>query len=429
MLSIRRDSLRTRIGLTALVVALVVSATAIWWWVRRDPEQDRPAVTVDLGSVGGAAEAEAAGVITSPKTGSSDRDWTIHTSGNKGNLPELWSQPTAYGPVLLSHADLEETSEEQASTAGTAVISVEPSTGEARWYRSLMPTIDLQDGYGNNFRFPQAHGLRASPDGEHIAVLLSPIPGGGSDRPGPRTVVVLSAKTGEVVRTVESRDHVLSMVLTDEALSVQTSPNLAAEGSTISTYSLSSPKAKPAHWSPKGWLVGSTGSTVMLSPRSDMTRNGDLCGEDACPVMTVSLADPVSGKQQRSIDGVYRVFPSGWVERFPDPARSSRIAPDSQEWFEERRELVDLASGSPIDITGLAVEPVITMTGFVWLLQTPSWWETSDGPNLNLTPSSWISAIPGGDRTQHKSAFKAITVDGNYTYSAVYREPQLMGSS
>lgn len=427
MVGIRRDSLRTHIGLTALVVTLVLSATAIWWWVRRDPEQHPVAVAVDLGSVGGAVEAQTAGVITSPKTGSSERDWTVHAYGSDARLPELWSQPTAYGPVLLSHADTKKESEEQALKAGTGVISVDPSTGEARWYRNLIPAIDSKSRPGRLSLFPYERSLRVSPDGEHIAVLLSPIPDANSDRPGSRTVVVLSARTGEVVRTVESRDHVLSMVLTDEALSVQTSPNLAAEGSTISTYSLTSPKAGPARWSPKGWLVGSTGSAVMLSPRSDMRRNGDLCWEDACPVMTVSLADPLSGERQRSIDGVYRVFPSGWVERFPDPARSSRVDPYSQEWFQERRELVDLASESPIDITGLAVEPVITTTGSAWLLQTPTWEETSDGPDLDLTPSSWISAAPGEDRTQRTGTLTTITID--LLENAVYRGPQLMGNS
>ncbi|CAM2750555.1 hypothetical protein ACSL103130_01010 [Actinomyces slackii] len=374
------DSLRARLVIAAVVVTVALAFSGLVWQVQRPEPPAAP--TVSPGPVGGAVEAQAAGVITAPQTpGEDGRAWQVAAHAPIRRLE--WTQGTAHGPVLLL-TDRDDSKEEPVEEP--AVVGLDPQDGSVRWYRSLGPGMTTLDSAGSDTM--SFHALQASEDGEHIAVGLTAMPSGPYDSNAPRedgrgTVVVMSAKTGEVVRTVETADLLLGMALTNDALIIQASPTLMAEGSTISTYSLASPKAKPARWSPGAWLVGATGSNVVLSERATLK----LCGSESCSTTTVTQADALTGEHLSSLDGVYYIHPSGWVGRFTDPASSVGAKTEHPDWADEPSELVDLGTGARVDTTGRNFWREPTPTGMIWVLK-------KDGGEAPV----WVDAAPGQDR-------------------------------
>ena len=144
----------------------------------------------------------------------------------------------------------------------TAVVSLDQETGTVRWYRVLSSEAACsyarsEDPSKRKDRFA-AKSFLASPDGEYIVVRLVPRSIEESARRGDdvtdqsRTLVVLSAETREVVRTVETGERVLGQALTNDALVVETSPTFHLGGGTMTSYSLTDPKSDPFGWPATG---------------------------------------------------------------------------------------------------------------------------------------------------------------------------------
>ncbi|WP_236592815.1 hypothetical protein [Actinomyces sp. HMT 175] len=262
----------------------------------------------------------------------------------------------------------------------------EPKTKALQWAARLNHPIfrtgDLGDRYRDSTTQTQTYGLLkqkssgvgvVSPDGKHISLILQPHrTAQDDDFSAQRTyVVVLSAETGKLEGSVEVSGLILGRVLTNDSLAIQTAQNYypGAEGQgVISVHPLSNLAGKPSTISSEHWLIGASRDSLLLSPYSPTASND---GSTRFRPFTVTQMG-TDGTVRRTITGVNRVYPGGWLERFSDPASAATLAAstagkdDDQTraaWDALPTQIVDLNSGSTHDLTGGRAESVGVPTG------------------------------------------------------------------
>lgn len=444
-----------RAGLSSAAIVAVLLAIAVWQSGIISLDASSSAV-IDPQDASGASGAEKAGFIT-PPAHPDDQEVAWGVSANVlQNDYDREGLATAHGPALLVDANARPAESQDSSSdsvdlstpgsshrQSTAVVLLDPETGTVRWYRLLSSEAAYSyarfaDPSKQKDRFA-ARSFLASPDGEYIVVRLVPRSIEESARRGDdvidqsRTLVVLSAETGEVVRTVETDERVLGQALTNDALVVETSPTFHPDGGTMTSYSLTDPKADPFSWPATGWLVGATANSAVTSPRkySDYSSH---CVPSTCSPATLSLSDPGTGETRSTIDHVYRVYPNGWVERYTDYTDRADAAgdPDASGKAQEGeapRELLDLETGARLSVTGMIVTRRTALTGDVWVLRTPDANESDD----TSTPASWLpaSSEKGQALTTSTEPVDLITVSGFYRHnpSWIRRITLTMGAS
>ena len=444
-----------RAGLSSAAIVAVLLAIAVWQSGIISLNASSSAV-IDPQDTSGASGAEKAGFIT-PPAHPDDQEVAWEVSANVlQNDYDREGLATAHGPALLVDANARPAESQDSSSdsvdlstpgsshrQSTAVVLLDPETGTVRWYRLLSSEAAYSyarfaDPSKQKDRFA-ARSFLASPDGEYIVVRLVPRSIEESARRGDdvidqsRTLVVLSAETGEVVRTVETDERVLGQALTNDALVVETSPTFHPDGGTMTSYSLTDPKADPFSWPATGWLVGATANSAVTSPRkySDYSSH---CVPSTCSPATLSLSDPGTGETRSTIDHVYRVYPNGWVERYTDYTDRADAAgdPDASGKAQEGeapRELLDLETGARLSVTGMIVTRRTAPTGDVWVLRTPDANESDD----TSTPTSWLpaSSEKGQALTTSTEPVDLITVSGFYRHnpSWIRRITLTMGAS
>lgn len=425
----KKASWVARTVVLVVTVTLVLEGVLVWDLV--SAYVNRPAI--DLGTSGNAYDAYSAGVVERPESGGSKAVWKVDTHGGACGLePPL---PTASGAVVIvSDNDVENGPRGPYVTSyATAVVSLDPADGSVRWYHSIKG-VDVCGFYSswraheaNLSSFYTTYAL-TSPDGRYLAIRLVPVYTQGEPDRRPlwdreddappqqsQTIVVLSAESGEVVRSMSASQNVLGQVLTNEELVVETSPTFHADSATITSYPLSDPQASPSSWKATGWLMGAIADSVMISPYSDT----DLCHNyTTCLTTTVTLADPASGETRSSLDHVYRIYPNGWVERVTGDWAAD-LRPYSQQWYASSRELVDMASGVRADITGFSLQEKVTPSGTAWILCDDTWVETEDRGvkklDRKLTRTSWLPAssgyLAGQQVSLHNEPLDTLSVD------------------
>lgn len=391
-------SRRTWFLILGVVIALALVVHGIWPLSNRSTSHDD--ISVDLGHIADAGAAQDAGVIRSPEAGAPGVTWQV---------PELWIQnditSTSSGPVIFTgNRKRDNYSDIRKFWLENAVVSLDPDNGSVRWYRLIKPGREYKRTEYER-ELTRRADISTSPDGRYMALRLAPVweeepsvgspPWDNSDATmgkKSQTIVVLSAESGEVVRTMQTDHNVLAQALTNNALIVQTSPSSYLDEGTISSYSLDTPEAPPSSWPATGWLVSSTPDSVVLSPHK--TRNDNsYCQETSCATVTLTLADPATGQSRSTVDRIYRVTPYGWAERFIDAASTTINPKDVQQWQKTPRELVDLGSDARTNITGLAVKNQLTPTGSIRLLRTPTAKAAPTG-----TPVSWLPGTQDPDQ-------------------------------
>ena len=397
-------SRRTWFLILGVVIALALVVHGIWPLSNRSTSHDE--ISVDLGHIADAGAAQDAGVIGSPEAGAPGVTWQV---------PELWIQnditSTSSGPVIFTgNRKRDNYSDIRKFWLENAVVSLDPDNGSVRWYRLIKPGREYKRTEYER-ELTRRADISTSPDGRYMALRLAPVweeepsvgspPWDNSDATigkKSQTIVVLSAESGEVVRTMQTDHNVLAQALTNNALIVETSPfshldegtisSYYLDGGTISSYSLDAPEAPPSSWPATGWLVSSTADSVVLSPRND----NSYC-QETCATVTLTLADPATGQSRSTVDRIYRVTPYGWAERFIDAASTTINPKDVQQWQKTPRELVDLGSDARANITGLAVKNQLTPTGSIRLLTTLTTKATPAG-----TPVSWLPGTQDPDQ-------------------------------
>ncbi len=289
----------------------------------------------------------------------------------------------------------------------------EPKTKTLQWATRLnhpiFRTRDLGDGDRDSTTQTQTYDLLkqessgvgvVSPDGQHISLILQPHrTAQDDDFSAQRTyVVVLSAETGTLEGSVEVSGLILGRVLTNDSLAIQTARNYypGAEGQgVISVYPLSNLADKPSTISSDHWLIGASRDSLLLSPYSPTT--GNDWSTRFRPFTVTQMG--TDGTVRRTITGVNRVYPGGWLQRFSDPAAAATLAAstagkdDDQTqaaWDALPTQIVDLNSGSTHDLMGGRAESVGVPTG-------PGLLISHEGADGNGSPQQfWLSADDDG---------------------------------
>ena len=404
------------------IIAVVLGAWFTWGhYYPRGPRLIQ--VPGDSSALGGASDAEKAGAVTGdPHTPSApEATWEVATRlvHSPRTLKEDALTGTAYGPVALVVASTPQP-ESSASRSpspkdeepSTALISLDPETGAVRWYRDISPIDnDDHDFWSADSVFspynPPPRMLASSPDGEYVAFSLLPVPDGPglgiSPESDPRAwingVAVVSARTGELVRIVQTKESVLGQALTNDALVVQTSTALRPSGGSISTYSLSNPGEAPSTWDSTGWLVGATSRGVVQSS----VNPSDRCFDMSCSPGIVTISDPATGTVTETYTGVRWVLPrGGGLVRDVDSQGVPLASPSDDA---AGSELVDLESGATLSTSGHGITRVVTTTGTAWVLGTARDDEAG-------TPAHYVGWTPvGGSEGLRQEPLDVIEIE------------------
>jgi len=121
-----------------------------------------------------------------------------------------------------------------------------------------------------------------------------------------------------------------------------------------------------------------------------------------------------SGEALETITGVTAIHPNGWIERAKNPQEAAETAasPDSTPLAPLPRDLINIDSGTSLEITGQYVADVSLPTGPALLLQTIT--TTGEGENKKTTyiNHSWLPATP--DATEPRTDdMQHIVIDDN----------------
>ncbi|WP_126412116.1 hypothetical protein [Actinomyces slackii] len=335
--------------------------------------------------------------MSTPSTRSSrSREWAVTAGARRDGYKQMDLVPTAHGPLaILAEPQAEEpdSSRDTDRTIHTILASLDSKTGTVRWFRTVSPLVDTRYAYDSEswvystWHKPDATSVSA--DGEYVALRLEMQPSQtdppdsprwNADHPQKHTILILSTKTGEVVRTVEVSGVLLGQALTNNDLLVQTSSTFRPEAGEITTYPLSSPKASGSSWRSTNWLVGATARGALLST----TPPGISCGPNKCILTTVTLNDPSTGTVQQTYDRVTRFLPAGGLVRLAD-GQALPAARDDAAWNAARQELIDLHSGTTINVSNPQIDTAVTPTGQAWLF-----YETEDQREKKQPPTSWL---------------------------------------
>ncbi len=271
--------------------------------------------------------------------------WRTEYEANSGHGLGYLSSPrwvaTAYGPAGVSAHRYKK---ELTGTAATLAL-LNAADGTVRW-RAGIPGGEV-DEFALQEEPSYGDGLAAvDPEGRLLAVKLPASYWAGQDEEA--VVVVFDADTGAVVRRVRVRGEVLHIALTADTLGVQVRTG-AAPGARLLVFDF---LARDAGDEPilelaeAGWLVGSTRDALLLGER--VGREGG----------TVTQVDPRTGEELVTIDQVTKVHPGGWVERLTP-------APEENYGSDESRELLNVDTGSRVDISGMDTSLLLGPEGYV----------------------------------------------------------------
>ncbi|CAM2751004.1 hypothetical protein ACSL103130_01070 [Actinomyces slackii] len=422
--------MRARLWLATLTCALFLTATGVATWViepsssQSTSEPTLRYIQTTLSDIGGQKEAEAAGIGSPEPAPDGETMWSVTATVPPSDKRENQTLvPTAHGPIAIltipPSSDPEKA--ERVMPTHASVAGLDPDTGKIRWYRSVTPAVDFDhDGsLWRAFDLP-SEIISVSADGEYAAFRLDLQPTGHNDddifsdgpTPSPsQAVVVLSTKTGELVRKVETTgDNVLGQALTNDSLVILTSSTYHPEGGQISAYPLTDSEAPADSWEATGWLAGATADSAILSS----TVERQPCNPSRCLNATVTLNDPTTGAVQDTYDRVTTIHPDGGIERLTD-GQTPPTPDDEASWNAAHRELVDLHTGTTTDITGHEVSVTVTPTGRAWLLSTPK------TDKQGTTARSWLpigSTNPdGASTTPSTNPLETITKGPTYENS------------
>ena len=291
---------------------------------------------------------------------------------------------------------------------GTTLVSRNRSDGALKWAVTITPPGASRNAL-ENADAPQHNvsdlltshtsgEIVVSPDGHRVSLILTPHRGQLDERLAEQEsyVVVLDATSGAVVRTEELNGVILGQVLTNDSLAVETAndyfPGGTGEGQ-VHVFGLDDPSAPPSSFATDQWLAGAGADSLLLSPQPPYPSSNSGAS-------TVTQVD-TSGKVRATINGVEAVHPGGWVTQVSDPAAVNASVNHAATGKKEKpasldaalqgltRKVVNVSTGSSVDVTGTIVEDRGVPTGPGLVVSRTSGETTS-------TPVFWLSAADDG---------------------------------
>ena len=295
---------------------------------------------------------------------------------------------------------------------GTTLVSRNRSDGALKWAVTITPpgaslnALENADAPQQNVSYLlQSHTsgeIVVSPDGRRISLILAPHHGQLEERLAEQEsyVVVLDATSGTVVRTEELNGVILGQGLTNGSLAVETAtdyfPGGTGEGQ-VHVFGLDDPSAPPSSFATDQWLAGAGADSLLLSPQPPYPTSDSGAS-------TVTQVD-TSGKVRATIKGVEAVHPGGWVTQVSDPAAVNASINHAATGKKEKpasldaalqgltRQVVNVSTGSSVDVTGTIVQDRGVPTGPGLVVSRTS---TDASGETTSTPVFWLSAADDG---------------------------------
>ena len=306
---------------------------------------------------------------------------------------------------------------------GTTLVSRNRSDGALKWgvtitppgasHSSLEVTEAPQQNVSYLLRSRTSGEIVVSPNGRRISLILTPHHGQLEERLAEQEsyVVVLDATSGAVVRTEELNGVILGQGLTNGSLAVETAndyfPGGTGEGQ-VHVFGLDDPSAPTSSFATDQWLAGAGADSLLLSPQPPYPTSNS----GASTVIQVDT----SGKVRATIKGVEAVHPGGWVTRVSDPAAVNASVNHAATGKKEKpasldaalqgltRKVVNVSTGSSVDVTGTIVEDRGVPTGPGLVVSRTS---TDASGETTSTPVFWLSADDDGHpHTENLEQFK-----------------------
>ena len=291
---------------------------------------------------------------------------------------------------------------------GTTLVSRNRSDGALKWAVAITPPGASRNALENSGA-PQQNvstllqsrtsgEIVVSPDGRRISLILAPHHGQLEERLAEQEsyVVVLDATSGTVVRTEELNGVILGQGLTNGSLAVETAndyfPGGTGEGQ-IHVFRLEDSSSSPSSFATDQWLAGAGTDSLLLSPQPPSPYGP----ESNSGASTVTQVD-TSGKVRATIKGVE-------VTQVSDPAAVNASANLAAAGKKEKpaslnaalqgltRQVVNVSTGSSVDVTGTIVEDLGVPTGPGLEVGRTS---TDASGETTYTPLFWLSSADDG---------------------------------
>ena len=295
---------------------------------------------------------------------------------------------------------------------GTTLVSRNRSDGALKWAVAITPpgasrnALEVTEAPQQNLSYLlQSHTsgeIVVSPDGRRVSLILTPHHGQLEERLAEQEsyVVVLDATSGAAVRIEELNGVILGQGLTNGSLAVETAndyfPGGTGEGQ-VHVFGLDDPSSPPSSFATDQWLAGAGTDSLLLSPQPPYPSS-------TSGASTVTQVD-TSGKVRATIKGVEAVHPGGWVTQVSDPAAVNASANHAATGKKEKpaslnaalqgltRQVVNVSTGSSVDVTGTIVEDRGVPTGPGLVVSRTS---TDASGETTSTPVFWLSADDDG---------------------------------
>ena len=289
---------------------------------------------------------------------------------------------------------------------GTTLVSLNPQDGSVRWARNITPEMHTHYFYDKSttpqesfLDFQECAGTSFVSNERYLAFYLWPwmASEGSSNISDQRmNIVVLDAATGNEVRTIEVSGLVLGQAIVNDSLVVETAQNYYPAGTgVLNVFSLTDPHAEPTTTRTDNWLIGSTKDSLLMSPQSSGKHSG-FSGRGPYWISTLTRTT-VSGEALETFTGVTAIHPNGWIERAKDPKAAVTAAaanPKNALLTTLPRDLINIDSGTSLDITGQYVADVSLPTGPGLLLQTVTTTGEGKKEKTMFINHSWLPATP-----------------------------------
>ena len=287
---------------------------------------------------------------------------------------------------------------------GTTLVSRNRSDGALKWAVTITPpgaslnaleNADAPQHNVSDLMTSHTSGeIVVSPDGRRVSLILAPHHGQLEERLAEQEsyVVVLDATSGAVVRTEELNGVILGQGLTNGSLAVETAndyfPGGTGEGQ-IHVFRLEDSSSSPSSFATDQWRAGAGTDSLLLSPQPPSPYGP----ESNSGASTVTQVD-TSGKVRSTIKGVEAVHPGGWVTQVSDPAAVNEKPASLNAALQGlTRQVVNVSTGSSVDVTGTIVEDLGVPTGPGLVVGRTS---TDASGETTYTPLFWLSSADDG---------------------------------